>query len=140
MARWCRWLADCVTFSVHEIPLFSRLSGSAHKHTAHQMDLRRVDWCHIKVLRSTGSVIDNFVRNEYTILVEVVDRIFSTSVDLITHMGKWRRGTRGSLILVCRAEPLTGVVPRKCVRGRTSWSGLEHEERCGLRLGCGICR
>ena len=34
------------------------------------------------VLKSTGSAFENFVRDEYTTLVEVNDRIFSTSVDL----------------------------------------------------------
>jgi urate oxidase len=34
------------------------------------------------VLKSTGSSFENFVRDEYTTLVEVEDRIFSTSVDL----------------------------------------------------------
>jgi len=34
------------------------------------------------VLKSTGSAFENFVRDEYTTLVEVEDRIFSTLVDL----------------------------------------------------------
>lgn len=34
------------------------------------------------VLKSTGSAFENFIRDEYTTLVEVADRIFSTSVDL----------------------------------------------------------
>ncbi|KAH9939728.1 uricase [Epithele typhae] len=34
------------------------------------------------VLKSTGSGFENFVRDEYTTLAEVDDRIFSTSVDL----------------------------------------------------------
>ncbi|KDR72246.1 hypothetical protein GALMADRAFT_229070 [Galerina marginata CBS 339.88] len=34
------------------------------------------------VLKSTGSAFENFYRDEYTTLVEVNDRIFSTSVDL----------------------------------------------------------
>lgn len=34
------------------------------------------------VLKSTGSGFENFIRDEYTTLVEVDDRIFSTSVDL----------------------------------------------------------
>ncbi|PFH47995.1 hypothetical protein AMATHDRAFT_76942 [Amanita thiersii Skay4041] len=34
------------------------------------------------VLKSTGSAFEGFVRDEYTTLVEVDDRIFSTSVDL----------------------------------------------------------
>jgi len=34
------------------------------------------------VLKSTGSAFENFVRDEYTTLAEVEDRIFSTSVDL----------------------------------------------------------
>lgn len=34
------------------------------------------------VLKSTGSAFENFVRDEFTTLVEVNDRIFSTSVDL----------------------------------------------------------
>ncbi|KAI8974623.1 uricase [Trametes punicea] len=34
------------------------------------------------VLKSTGSAFESFVRDEYTTLVEVNDRIFSTSVDL----------------------------------------------------------
>ena len=34
------------------------------------------------VLKSTGSAFENLVRDEYTTLGEVDDRIFSTSVDL----------------------------------------------------------
>ncbi|KAJ8454135.1 hypothetical protein ONZ45_g19423 [Pleurotus djamor] len=34
------------------------------------------------ILKSTGSAFTNFIRDEYTTLVEVDDRIFSTSVDL----------------------------------------------------------
>lgn len=34
------------------------------------------------VLKSTGSAFENFVRDEHTTLVEVNDRILSTSVDL----------------------------------------------------------
>lgn len=35
------------------------------------------------VLKSTGSAFENFIRDEYTTLVEVDDRIFSTSIDLL---------------------------------------------------------
>lgn len=35
-----------------------------------------------KVLKSTGSAFTKFHRDEYTTLVEVDDRIFSTSIDL----------------------------------------------------------
>jgi len=34
------------------------------------------------VLKSSGSAFTNFIRDEYTTLVEVDDRIFSTSIDL----------------------------------------------------------
>ncbi|KAH8094471.1 uricase [Cristinia sonorae] len=34
------------------------------------------------VLKSTGSAFENFIRDEFTTLVEVNDRIFSTSIDL----------------------------------------------------------
>lgn len=34
------------------------------------------------VLKSTGSAFEKFIRDEHTTLVEVNDRIFSTSVDL----------------------------------------------------------
>ena len=34
------------------------------------------------MLKSTGSTFENFIRDEYTTLAEVDDRIFSTSVDL----------------------------------------------------------
>lgn len=34
------------------------------------------------MLKTTGSAFESFVRDEYTTLVEVNDRIFSTSVDL----------------------------------------------------------
>ena len=34
------------------------------------------------VLKSSGSAFENFVRDEFTTLVEVNDRIFSTSVDV----------------------------------------------------------
>lgn len=33
-------------------------------------------------MKSTGSAFEHFIRDEYTTLVEVDDRIFSTSVDL----------------------------------------------------------
>lgn len=35
------------------------------------------------VLKSTGSAFENFIRDEYTTLPEVDDRIFSTSVDVL---------------------------------------------------------
>jgi len=35
------------------------------------------------VLKSTGSAFENFIRDEYTTLAELNDRIFSTSVDLL---------------------------------------------------------
>jgi len=35
------------------------------------------------VLKSTGSAFSDFIRDEYTTLVEVDDRIFSTSIDLV---------------------------------------------------------
>lgn len=34
------------------------------------------------MLKTTGSAFESFIRDEYTTLVEVNDRIFSTSVDL----------------------------------------------------------
>ena len=34
------------------------------------------------VIKTTGSAFEGFVRDEYTTLVEVNDRIFSTSIDL----------------------------------------------------------
>lgn len=34
------------------------------------------------VIKTTGSAFENFIRDEYTTLAEVGDRIFSTSVDL----------------------------------------------------------
>ena len=34
------------------------------------------------MIKTTGSAFENFVRDEYTTLVEVEDRIFSTAVDL----------------------------------------------------------
>ncbi|KAI0247681.1 uricase [Lactifluus subvellereus] len=37
---------------------------------------------HLLVLKSTGSAFEIFVRDEYTTLAEVDDRIFSTSIDL----------------------------------------------------------
>lgn len=37
------------------------------------------------VLKSTGSAFEGFIRDEYTTLVEVPDRILSTSVDLEYH-------------------------------------------------------
>jgi urate oxidase len=36
----------------------------------------------LQVLKSTGSAFTGFYRDEYTTLVEVDDRIFSTSIDL----------------------------------------------------------
>ncbi|THU91377.1 uricase [Dendrothele bispora CBS 962.96] len=41
------------------------------------------------ILKSTGSAFTNFVRDEYTTLVEVDDRIFSTSVDLSYTFGQF---------------------------------------------------
>ncbi len=38
-----------------------------------------VEWA---VIKTTGSAFENFVRDEFTTLVEVSDRIFSTAVDL----------------------------------------------------------
>lgn len=35
------------------------------------------------MLKTTGSSFENFIRDEYTTLPEVDDRIFSTSVDLV---------------------------------------------------------
>ena len=35
------------------------------------------------MLKSTGSAFENFIRDEYTTLAEIDDRIFSTSVDLL---------------------------------------------------------
>lgn len=40
------------------------------------------------VLKSTGSAFENFVRDEYTTLAEVDDRIFSTAVDLMYTYGE----------------------------------------------------
>ena len=37
----------------------------------------------VTVLKSTGSSFNNFIRDEYTTLKDVDDRIFSTSVDLV---------------------------------------------------------
>lgn len=34
------------------------------------------------MIKTTGSKFENFIRDEYTTLVEVNDRIFSTAVDL----------------------------------------------------------
>jgi len=42
--------------------------------------LHSLDW--YSVLKSTGSSFADFVRDEYTTLAEVDDRVFSTSVDL----------------------------------------------------------
>lgn len=39
--------------------------------------------CAESVLKSTGSAFSGFVRDEYTTLAEVDDRIFSTSIDLV---------------------------------------------------------
>ncbi|KAF8885467.1 uricase [Infundibulicybe gibba] len=55
------------------------------------------------VLKSTGSSFSGFIRDEYTILAEVDDRIFSTSVDLtytfapanITLLGGDKEGSKG---------------------------------------------
>lgn len=35
------------------------------------------------MLKTTGSAFENFVRDEFTTLGEVDDRIFSTSIDLV---------------------------------------------------------
>jgi hypothetical protein len=40
------------------------------------------------VLKSTGSAFENFVRDEYTTLAEVDDRIFSTAIDLSYTFGE----------------------------------------------------
>lgn len=41
-----------------------------------------IKWRAPVVLKSTGSAFEDFVRDEYTTLVEVNDRILSTSIDL----------------------------------------------------------
>lgn len=41
----------------------------------------RAHW-HAAVLKSTGSAFEGFIRDEYTTLVEVSERILSTSVDV----------------------------------------------------------
>jgi urate oxidase len=62
------WLEGCETSSVRAPFLFySRLFAQQFV---------------VSVLKSTGSAFENFVRDEYTTLPEVDDRIFSTSVDL----------------------------------------------------------
>jgi urate oxidase len=38
--------------------------------------------CNSPVLKTSGSAFENFIKDEYTTLVPVNDRIFSTSVDL----------------------------------------------------------
>lgn len=43
--------------------------------------MRSRSWIYA-VLKSTGSAFENFVRDEFTTLVEVNDRIFSTSIDM----------------------------------------------------------
>ena len=50
--------------------------------------LRRVGRRCFTVLKSTGSAFEHFVRDEYTTLAEVEDRIFSTSVDLMYTYGE----------------------------------------------------
>lgn len=40
------------------------------------------------VIKTTGSAFENFVRDEYTTLVEVNDRIFSTAIDLTYTFGR----------------------------------------------------
>lgn len=51
-------------------------------HRFHTFCPKRVRIAHHSVLKSTGSAFENFVRDEYTTLAEVDDRIFSTSIDL----------------------------------------------------------
>ena len=66
---WARSRRACATFSVSDA--FSRIRVNEAAHVAHA------------VLKSTGSAFESFVRDEYTTLAEVNDRIFSTSVDLV---------------------------------------------------------
>ena len=56
-----------------------------HTHTLIYAVLIRVVFT---VLKSTGSAFENFVRDEYTTLAEVDDRIFSTAVDLMYTYGE----------------------------------------------------
>jgi len=60
------------------------------------------------VLKLTGSAFEEFVWDEYMIVVEVDDRIFSMSVG-IRGSGGACRGTRDGLIL--GSNTLTGTVP-----------------------------
>lgn len=48
----------------------------------HLIIYTQIDIISITVLKSAGSSFTNFVRDEFTTLVEVDDRIFSTSIDL----------------------------------------------------------
>jgi hypothetical protein len=112
-------LGDCVTFSVRKMSLFVHLGGSYTHRLINCIYAAR----HFTVVKSTGSAFENFVVwDEYTTLVEVDCRIFSTSVDLDESTGRWRcgrRGTRGDPDLTLGNKTLTGAVSRKCVRGRT---------------------
>jgi len=56
------------------------------------------------VLKTTGSTFENFVRDEHTTLVEVDDRIFSTSVDLMYTFPSISLGTEG----IGALEPAVG--------------------------------
>ncbi|KAI9434365.1 uricase [Lactarius indigo] len=63
------------------------------------------------VLKSTGSAFENFVRDEYTTLTEVNDRIFSTSVDLRYTYGQVNVALPSDdKLLVFGVENLTGGV------------------------------
>ena len=76
------------------------------------------------VLKSTGSAFENFVRDEYTTLGEVDDRIFSTSVDLRYAYGEVTvRLPRDEARLGLGSKALTGTGPREYTRGRTPRSG-----------------
>jgi len=80
-ARWRRWPMACWTFSVRELP-FIVTSFWWSTHAPSSDGFPRARWCHCYVIKSTGWVFGKVVGDEHATVVEVDDRIFTTSVDL----------------------------------------------------------
>lgn len=77
------------------------------------------------VLKSTGSAFENFYRDEFTTLVPVDDRIFSTSVDLTY--------TFGAIALPTPADEkkFDFVIPKQ--KGDAGYAGSVWDDEVGAR-------
>ena len=69
------------------------------------------------MLKSSGSAFENFVRDEFTTLVEVNDRIFSTAVDMQYTFSPIALGQHTSLLETLAATMTMVWEPYKRVDG-----------------------